>query len=128
MLIKVNYDSSTGEIKGFYPDDTPYSSIPEPYIEIDEDTWKDCRNNPGQRIVDVTNKVIITGTITVTLTATEQIAALDDEYQPQFDAKALAHSKALILDAINSTSNAATIQAEYETLLSEYTTALEALE
>lgn len=55
-MVKVNYDSKTGEIKGYYPADLCYSSIPEPYIEIDEATHKDCINNPGLRRVDLTTK------------------------------------------------------------------------
>jgi hypothetical protein len=30
MIIKANYDATTGEIKGFYPDIIQYDSIPEP--------------------------------------------------------------------------------------------------
>ena len=35
-MIKVNYDSTTGAIKGFYPDDIAYANIPAPYIELRE--------------------------------------------------------------------------------------------
>lgn len=52
-MIKVNYDSTTGEIKGFYPDDIGYANIPEPHIEIDETTHQDCVNHQGLRKVDV---------------------------------------------------------------------------
>ena len=58
-MIKVNYDSSTGEIKGFYPDDIGYTDIPIPHIEIDEATHLDCINNQGKRKVDLTNLKII---------------------------------------------------------------------
>jgi hypothetical protein len=33
MKVKVNYNSTTGEIKGFYPDDIMYKTIPEPTVE-----------------------------------------------------------------------------------------------
>ena len=53
MSIKVNYDESTGEIKGFYPDFIGYETIPEPHIEIDETAHQDCINNQGLRRVDL---------------------------------------------------------------------------
>ena len=36
-MIKVNYDTETTLVKGYYPDSISYSSIPEPYIEIEND-------------------------------------------------------------------------------------------
>ena len=36
-MIKVNYDTETTLVKGYYPDAIKYSSIPEPYIEISEE-------------------------------------------------------------------------------------------
>lgn len=36
MKIKVNYDSESGLVKGYYPDNINYNIIPEPFIEIDE--------------------------------------------------------------------------------------------
>ena len=33
-MIKVNYDTETTLVKGYYPDAINYKSIPEPYIEI----------------------------------------------------------------------------------------------
>jgi len=66
MNIQVNYNAETGKILGFYPDMKSYKSVPTPTINIDEATWKDCTDNPGKRIVDVTNKVIVTGTATLT--------------------------------------------------------------
>ena len=92
-MIKVHYNVENGEIVGFYPDDVSYKSIPEPNIEIDEDTWKDCLNNQNNRIVDIANRKIIAGTVTPTdgekraayyakrdalLTATDQIYSCDD--------------------------------------------------
>lgn len=38
--IKVNYNPFTGEVKGFYPNDIKYKSIPEPWIEISEEEHK----------------------------------------------------------------------------------------
>ena len=76
-MIKVNYDASTGEIKGFYPDDISYASIPEPYIEIDESVHQDCINNQGSRKVDVTALKIIeyTPTIETPVAAVETVDA-----------------------------------------------------
>lgn len=34
MTVKVNYDTKTTLVKGYYPDIINYASIPEPYIEI----------------------------------------------------------------------------------------------
>jgi hypothetical protein len=36
IKIKVNYDPQTSLVKGYYPDSIEYSSIPEPFVEIDE--------------------------------------------------------------------------------------------
>jgi len=36
-MIKVNYDTETTLVKGYYPDIINYASIPEPYIEITEE-------------------------------------------------------------------------------------------
>lgn len=127
MSIKVNYDAVTGEIKGFYPDGINYDSIPEPYIEIDAVAHQDCINNQGNRIVDVTNKVIITGTVTVTLTADEQIAALDAEYQTTINTLAQDYAAALMADTLFSTTTAEDVYTEYEAAVSAYQTALEAI-
>lgn len=61
-MVKVHYDATTGEIKGYYPDFIGYETIPEPFIEIDETAHQDCINNQGKRRVDVTTKKIITYT------------------------------------------------------------------
>jgi len=37
MTIKVNYDTETTLVKGYYPDSITYTSIPEPFIEIEDD-------------------------------------------------------------------------------------------
>jgi len=126
-MIKVNYNSTTGEIKGFYPDNINYSCIPEPYIEVDESTHLDCINNPGQRIVDVTNKVIITGTVTVTLTAAEQIATLDATYQTTINTLSQDYAAALMADKLFGTSTTEDVYTEYEAAVTAYTTALEAI-
>jgi hypothetical protein len=36
MTVKVNYDTKTTLVKGYYPDIINYALIPEPYIEITE--------------------------------------------------------------------------------------------
>lgn len=36
-MIKVNYDTETTLVKGYYPNSINYVSIPEPYIEIEND-------------------------------------------------------------------------------------------
>jgi hypothetical protein len=37
MTIKVHYDTETTLVKGYYPDSINYASIPEPFIEIEDD-------------------------------------------------------------------------------------------
>jgi len=37
MTVKVNYDAGTTLVKGYYPDTINYASIPEPFIEIEND-------------------------------------------------------------------------------------------
>ena len=58
-MIKVNYDATTGAIKGFYPDNIAYANIPEPHIEIDETMHQDCMNHQGLRKVDIVDQKII---------------------------------------------------------------------
>ncbi len=58
-MIKVNYDATTGAIKGFYPDDIIYANIPLPNIEITAEQHLDCINNQGERKVDLETKKII---------------------------------------------------------------------
>jgi len=36
-MIKVNYDTETTLVKGYYPDSINYTLIPEPFIEIEDD-------------------------------------------------------------------------------------------
>ena len=36
-MIKVNYDTKTTLVKGYYPDAINYASIPEPYMEISDE-------------------------------------------------------------------------------------------
>ena len=36
-MIKVNYNTETTLVKGYYPDTIKYASIPEPYIQITEE-------------------------------------------------------------------------------------------
>ena len=35
-MIKVNYDTETTLVKGYYPDSINYASIPEPFIKIED--------------------------------------------------------------------------------------------
>lgn len=59
-MIKVNYDATTGEIKGFYPDDIGYANIPTPHIEIGKTAHQDCMNYQGLRKVDIaTQKIVV---------------------------------------------------------------------
>ena len=58
-MIKLNYDSETGQILGFYSNEIEYQSIPEPYVEIDEVAYYYCINNQGCRKVDIETKNII---------------------------------------------------------------------
>ena len=58
-MIKVNYNATTGEIKGFYPNDISYVSIPEPHIEIDETAHQACINHQGLRKVDLATQKIV---------------------------------------------------------------------
>jgi len=41
-MIKVNYDTQTTLVKGYYPDFIQYNSIPEPYIEITEEQHQEA--------------------------------------------------------------------------------------
>jgi len=43
-MIKVNYNIS-GKIMGFYPDSIKYLSVPEPFVEIDEDEYNEVFQN-----------------------------------------------------------------------------------
>ena len=36
-MIKINYDTQTTLVKGYYPDSIKYASIPEPFIEIENE-------------------------------------------------------------------------------------------
>ena len=58
-MIKLNYDATTGEILGFYPDDIVYPIIPTPYIDIDADQHKDCMENNGKRRVELETLKIV---------------------------------------------------------------------
>lgn len=93
-MIKVNYDATTDEIKGFYPEDIAYASIPEPYIEIDEASHQDCINNQGNRKVDVTALKIVE----YTPTAEMPVAAVE-----KVDANLLAFAEALAAQEVRLT-------------------------
>jgi len=99
-MIKVNYDDTTGAIKGYYPDNIPYASIPEPYIEIDETAHQDCINNQGSRKIDITERKIVEYTPTIET----QVAAVEtvDPNILAF-AEALAEQEARLTKLENST-------------------------
>ena len=76
-MIKVNYDSTTGVIKGFYPDDIAYANIPKPYIEIDETTHQDCMNHQGLRKVDIATQKIVACELPVVATPVKDVEPID---------------------------------------------------
>ena len=41
-MVKVNYDTETTLVKGYYPDVINYASIPEPYIEISDEKHQEA--------------------------------------------------------------------------------------
>ena len=124
-MIKVNYDSTTGAIKGFYPDDIGYVSIPEPHIEIDKTAHQDCMNHQGLRKVDIaTQKIVEYVPEIAEPTKDEKVAALDAVYQPQFTALAQGVGLAT-LDGNEAT--LANIKEDYVVLKTEYKEKLEAI-
>ena len=124
-MIKVNYDMTTGAIKGFYPDDIAYANIPAPYIEIDETTHQDCMNHQGLRKVDLATHTIIDCAQVVTeLTKVEKLVALDVAYQPQFASLAQGAGLAT-LDGNEDT--LANIKEDYAALKTEYKEKLEVI-
>lgn len=42
MTVKVNYDTETTLVKGYYPDSINYISIPEPFIEITDEQHQEA--------------------------------------------------------------------------------------
>ena len=126
-MIKVNYDPTTGEIKGFYPDFISYETIPEPYIEIDKTAHQDCINNQGLRRVDVTTKKIITYTPpepTAAEVKQSKINALNTNYNAQFEEL----SKSLGLASLaNDADLIAELRIEYDDLKTAYTAELEVI-
>lgn len=44
-MIKINYDETTGEILGRYPDEIHYHSIPTPWIEVEN-----CKLDDSERV------------------------------------------------------------------------------
>ncbi len=76
-MIKVNYDSTTGAIKGFYPDDIAYANIPEPHIEIDEGAHQDCMNHQGLRKVDVATQKIVACELPAVATPVKDVEPVD---------------------------------------------------
>lgn len=47
MKVKVHYDTTTKIVKGFYPENVEYSTIPEPTIELLE------KNIPEESFIEV---------------------------------------------------------------------------
>ena len=81
-MIKVNYNETTGEILGYYPNDFGYETIPEPFIEIAEEEHSDCINNQGYRKIDLETKKIITcEVVPPTKTKEDKLNALSFKYQ-----------------------------------------------
>lgn len=76
-MIKVNYDTKTGAIKGFYPEDIGYVSIPEPHIEIDETTHQDCMNHQGLRKVDLATQKIVACELPAVATPVKDVEPVD---------------------------------------------------
>lgn len=76
-MIKVNYDTTTGAIKGFYPDDVVYANIPAPYIEIDETTHQDCMNHQGLRKVDLVTQKIVACELPAVATPVKDVEPID---------------------------------------------------
>jgi hypothetical protein len=46
MTVKINYDTQTTLVIGYYPDSDNYASIPEPFIEVSDEEYQDSRNTP----------------------------------------------------------------------------------
>ena len=101
-MIKVNYNATTGEILGYYPDDFGYETIPEPYIEITEEQHNDCINNQGYRKIDLETKKVINCTpIIPEKTKKDLVVELTAEYQVNVDKI----QKAYIIAQINNDDN-----------------------
>lgn len=114
-MIKVNYNSETGQILGFYSDEIEYKSIPEPYIEITEEQHNDCINNQGHRKIDLETKKVINCTpIIPEKTKKDLVVELTAEYQVNVDKI----QKAYIIAQINNDDN---LKALLSTRLSEAT-------
>lgn len=54
----LNYDETTGEIKGFYSDEI-HSVIPAPNIEITDEVWQNLIANNGKHKVNVNTLEIV---------------------------------------------------------------------
>ena len=76
-MIKVNYDATTGAIKGFYPDDIAYASIPEPYIVVDEAAHQDCMNHQSLRKVDLATQKIVACELPSVATPVKDVEPVD---------------------------------------------------
>ena len=114
-MIKVNYDSETGHILGFYPDEIEYQLIPEPYIEITEEQHNDCINNQGYRKIDLETKEVINCTLIIPeKTKKDLVVELTAEYQVNVDKI----QKAYIIAQINNDDN---LKALLSTRLNEAT-------
>jgi len=111
---------------GFYIEGVS-ETIPSGAVEIAEDQWQDATNNQGK--YSIVNGVFTAASVWPTVqTKDEKIDALNATYQTQIADLAQQYSTALMADKLYSTSTADGVYAEYEALITEYTTALEALE
>lgn len=121
-MIKVAYDATTGEIKGYYPDSIGYSSIPEPNIEIDEAAHLDCINNNGLRRVDLTTLTIVSKPADITvLTKTQKLNALNAEYLAKKEILNRRYTSITMAntDETKKATKLAALQTEYTALLAE---------
>lgn len=58
ITYKVNYDATTGEIKGIYASNISYTAIPIPYIELSQSEWQALINSSTKKVVNITTKVL----------------------------------------------------------------------
>lgn len=55
---RLNYNETSGEIKGCYPSNLDYKVVPEPYINVSWEEWKRWCNNPSSARIDIITKKI----------------------------------------------------------------------
>jgi len=69
--VKVHYDPSTKQVKGFYPDGLSTLQCPSPFIVISALEWRAALDSQGEKVVSDDNKVVVK-----VLTTSEKIAEL----------------------------------------------------